>query len=128
MKKEPRKVKQWAEEAFEALEAAWVMLRDEYPVPSEDEKVQIVRFAPAIAALNRGISNKEEIREAYVFIYARTAETLCNKQENVPIPYSILFLLGYLDSHTSFGVLSEKKVDGVMEYLSQNYNIGSEPQ
>jgi len=128
MKKEPRKVKQWADEAFEALEAAWVMLRDEYPVPSEVEKVQIVRFAPAIAALNRGISNKKEIREAYDFIYARTAETLGNKHEDVPIPFSILFLLGYLDSHISFGVLSEKKVDGVMEYLSQNYDIGSEPQ
>jgi len=128
MKKEPRKVKQWAEEAFEALEAAWVMLRDEYPALSEDEKVQIVRFAPAIAAMNRGISNKEEIREAYDFIYVRTAESLCNKQEDVSIPYSILFLLGYLDSHVSFGVLSEKKVDGIMEYLSQNYNIGYELQ
>jgi len=128
MKKEPRKVKQWAEEAFEALEAAWVMLRDEYPALSEDEKVQIVRFAPAIAAMNRGISNKEKMREAYDFIYVRTAESLCNKQEDVSIPYSILFLLGYLDSHVSFGVLSEKKVDGIMEYLSQNYNIGYELQ
>jgi len=128
MKKEPRKIKQWAGEAFEALEAAWVMLQDEYPALSEDDKVQIVRFAPAIAALNRGISNKEEIRKAYDFIYVRTAETLSNKHEDVPIPYSILFLLGYLESHTSFGVLSNNKVDEVMEYLSQNYNIRYEPQ
>ncbi len=128
MKKEPRKIKQWADEAFEALEAAWVMLRDEYPALSEDDKVQIVRFAPAIAALNRGISNKEEIRDAYDYIYTRTAEMLCNKQEDVPIPYSILFLLGYLESHISFGTLSEKKVDEIMEYLSQHYDIGYEPQ
>jgi len=128
MKKEPRKVKQWAEEAFEALEAAWVMLRDEYPALSEEEKVQIVRFAPAIAALNRGIDNKNKIREAYDFAYIRTAESLNNKREDIHIPYSILFLLGYLDSHISFGILGEQKVDGIMEYLSEHYDIGYEPQ
>jgi len=128
MKKEPRKAKQWAEEAFEALEAAWVMLRDEYPALSEEEKVQIVRFAPAIAALNRGINDKKEIREAYDFAYARTAESLANKREDILIPYSILFLLGYLDSHISFGFLSEQKLDGIMVYLSEHYNIDNELQ
>jgi hypothetical protein len=127
MKKLPRKIKQWADEAFEALEAAWVMLRDEYPQADVEEKLQIMRFAPAIAAMNRGIGDKKSIREAYDLIYARTAAELSNKEDGVPIPYSILFLLGYLDSHLSFGVLSEKKVDAVMEYLSQNYDIVYEP-
>jgi len=36
-------------------------------------------------------------------------------------------LLGYLDAHISFGLLSEKKADEIMAYLSEHYNISYEP-
>jgi hypothetical protein len=127
MKKLPRKAKQWAEEAYNALDVAWSLLGEEYSNPDENEKLELVRFAPAIAGMNRGISNKKNVKEAYTFIYERTAEDLRNKEEEEPILYSIQFLLAYLDSHISFGVLSEKKVDEIMEYLSEHYDISYEP-
>lgn len=127
MKKEPRKTKQWAKEAYDALDIAWGLLREECACPSEDEKLEIVRFAPAIAGMNRGISDKAKIQQAYNFIYNRTAEDMRNKGEGEPILYSILFLLGYLDAHISFGLLSETKADEIMAYLSEHYNISYEP-
>lgn len=127
MKKEPRKTKQWAKETYDALDIAWGLLREEYACPSEDEKLEILRFAPAIAGMNRGISDKAKIQQAYNFIYNRTAEDMRNKGEGEPILYSILFLLGYLDAHISFGLLSEKKADEIMAYLSEHYNISYEP-
>ena len=127
MKKQPRKVKQWADEAYGALDIAWGLLKEEYANPDENEKLELVRFAPAIAGMNRGISNKGQIKDAFNFVLERTALDLENKDEGEPLHYSILFLLGYLDAHISFGVLNEKKVDGVMEYLSQNYDINYEP-
>ena len=127
MKKEPRKTKQWANETYEALDIAWGLLREQYACPNEDEKLELVSFAPAIAGLNRGISDKAKIQQAYNFIYNRTAEDMRNKGEGEPILYSILFLLGYLDAHISFGLLSEKKADEIMAYLSEHYNISYEP-
>lgn len=127
MKKQPRKTKQWAEEAYSALGVAWDLLSKEYPNANDEEKLEVVSFAPAIAGLNRGISNRTRIKNAYEFIYERTVEDLRNKEKDDPFNYSILFLLGYLDSHISFGILSEKKVDEIMEYMSDNYNISYEP-
>ena len=127
MRKQPRKIKHWADEAYAALDVAWGLLREEYPNADENQKLELVRYAPAIAGMYRGIHNKNKIQEAFAFVYERTAEDIRNKEEGDPILYSILFLLGYLDSHIIFGVLSEKKVDEIMEYLSENYDMSYEP-
>jgi hypothetical protein len=127
MKKQPRKTKQWADEAYSSLVIAWKLLKEEYSNPNENETLELVRFAPAIAGTNRGIADKNIVKKAYDFIYERIATDLKNKEEDEPIHYSIMFLLAYLDSHISFGVLSEKKVDDIMEYLSEHYDINYEP-
>lgn len=127
MKKQPQKIKHWAKEAFDALETAWGLLREEYPNPDENQKLELIRFAPAIAGMNRGILEEKAIKAAFDFVYERTAEDLDNKDDDEPIHYSILFLLGYLDSHISFGILSEKKMDQIMEHLSDHYDINYEP-
>jgi len=127
MKKQPRKTKQWADEAYQALNIAWELLHEEHPNPDENEKLGLVRFAPAIAGLNRGISDKKTIMAAYDFIYERTVEDLRNRGEDESIYYSIMFLLGYLDAHISFGVLNENKGYEIMEYLSAHYDVSDEP-
>ena len=127
MKKEPRKIKHWAEEAYDALETAWGLLREEYPSPDEKEKLELIRFAPVIAGMNRGVMDENSVKEAYAYVYERTAVDLGNRDDDEPIHFSVLFLLGYLESHISFGILTEKKVDQIMEHLSNNYDITYEP-
>jgi len=127
MKKQPRKTKQWADEAYQALEMAWELLHEEYSNPDEDQKLELVRFAPAIAGLNRGISDKKTIMAAYNFIHERTVEDLRNRGEDEPIYYSIMFLLGYIDAHISFGAINENKGYEIMEYLSEHYDVSDEP-
>ena len=76
MKKPPRKTKHWAEESYKALGAAWALLIEEYPNPSEIEKLGIINYGPALAALNRGIDNKKSVSAAYSFTMNRAAEDM----------------------------------------------------
>ena len=111
----------WAAEAFDALEIAWGLIGEKYPNPSEDEKLELMSFAPAIASMNRGIKNKDLIKKAYKFVLQRAEEDFKVKDPGEPIYYSVLFLLGYLDSHIAFGIITEKRSEDIMDYLSHNY-------
>ena len=123
MKKLPRKVKQWANEAFDSLSKATALSSDEPPNPEYDEVLSLFSYCVPIAAMNRGIESADQIREANRFVVDRLATDLKAKQPGEPIDRCIYFLLGYLDAHISFGILSERKVDEIMQYLSENYEI-----
>lgn len=109
MTKTPRKTKHWAEEAYDALHVAWRLLREEHPNPSEYEKLELSGFAPVIAGTRRGITGRDDVQKAYAFVFDRLADDLRRTREGELVHCSILFLLGYLDAHISFGVLSEKR-------------------
>ena len=123
MKKSPRKIKQWASEAFESLNKAKALSNDERANPEYDEVLNLFSYCVPIAAMNRGIENSGQIGEANLFVLERLRVDLEAKQPGEPIDRSIFFLLGYLDSHISFGILSERKMDEIMQYLSDNYDI-----
>jgi len=123
MKKLPRKNKQWAKEAYGALETAWGLLKEEYSLPNEEQKKKLISFAPAIAGLNRGIKDKEIIKKAYDTVLENFEIDLSNKEIGEPTHYSICFLLAYLDTLVSFGIIEEKKSDKIMEILSSDYDI-----
>jgi len=126
MKKLPRKNKQWAKEAYNALETAWGLLKEEYPFPNEEQKKELISFAPTVASMNRGIKDKEVIKIAYDKVLENFEIDLSNKETGEPICYSICFLLAYLDSLVSFGIIEEKKSDEIMEILSSDYNINDQ--
>ena len=123
MKKIPKKTKQWASEAYESLEKAIVLFREEFPDPSEEDKLELIRYALPFAALNRGIRDKSIVKKASEYVLDNLAADFQAKEENEPIYHSISFLLAYLDSHVSFGKISENKAEEIMEYLSENYEI-----
>lgn len=123
MKKTPRKIKQWALEAYDSLEKAIILFYEEYPNPSEEEKLELISFAVLFAAMNRGIDNKAVINKANTYILENLTRDFQAKEEDEPIYHSISFLLAYLDAHIAFGELSEGKADDIMAYLSENYQI-----
>lgn len=126
MEKKPRKSKQWAKEASGALDVAWGLLREKHPVPTEEQKIGLIDFAPPIAALNRGISDKELVGHAYTYAVEKFARDFHSRDTSEPMNYSISFLLAYLDSQVSFGFLTGAKAEDAMQYLSDHYDLSFE--
>ena len=123
MSKSRPKIIQLAEESYVALEVAWKLLRDHFPSLQEEQKIELIGYAPELAAMHRNINNKEKIDEALRAVCESLAEDLKRKDEDEPIYYSICFLLAYLESNMLFGHISEKESDETMEYLCDNYDI-----
>ena len=123
MKKQPKKIKQWAKECYESLEKAIVLFREEYPNPSEEDKLELISFAVPFAAMNRGVRDKKQVELANEYVLERLAIDFGNKEEGEPTHHSICFLIAYLDAHIVLGFLSELKTDDIMEELTENYEI-----
>ncbi len=123
MKKTPKNTEQWAEESYISLEVSWKLLKEHYPSLKEDEKIEIIGYAPELAAMYRGIDDKEEIDEVLKAVCQTLAQDLKLKEENEPIHYSINFLLSYLESNMLFGFISERETEQIMECLCENYDI-----
>ncbi|MEW7976297.1 MAG: hypothetical protein AB2814_02230 [Candidatus Sedimenticola endophacoides] len=119
----PRKRKHWAKEALQALDLGWELLYKEYPQPNEEQKLELVSFAPMAAGLNRAVDDEALIQEAYLFTYERLSDDLLNRDPEEPVLHSVLFLLAYLDAHISFGLLSERRADEIMAYISEHCEI-----
>ena len=123
MKELPINTSQWAEESYIALEVAWKLLKDHYPSLKENEKIELIGYAPDLAAMHRNINDKEEIDEALNAVCQTLAEYLKRKEEDEPIFYSVNFLLSYLESNMLFGFISERESEIIMEFLCENYDI-----
>ena len=126
MKKTPRKIKQWAEEAYESLEKALVLFYEEYPEPTDNEKLALISYSIPFAAMNRGIQDKSTVGAANDLALENLRHDFQVKEPDEPISCSICFLLAYLDAHLSFGILNQKKMDDIMSYLSENFQISIE--
>jgi hypothetical protein len=123
MKKLPKKSKQWAKEAYGALDIAWGLLQEKHLHPDDGQKLLLLEFAPPIAAVNRGISDKARVEKASDFAFDNFKIDFENREMDEPVKYSICFLLAYLDCHVSFGIITEAKAQDVMHYLMNNYDV-----
>jgi hypothetical protein len=123
MKKLPKKNKQWAEEAYEALLKAFTLFNEEYSNPTDEDKFELISYAPLFAAMNRGIKGGDKLNHANEFVLDNLKADFDLKEPDEPVRHSICFLLAYLDTQVSFGYISEMKSDEIMEFLSQNYEI-----
>ena len=123
MKKTPENIEQWAEESYIALEVAWKLLRDHFPSLKENEKIELIGYAPELAAMHRDINDEEEIDEALKAVCLSLAKDIRLKDDDEPMHYSINFLLSYLESNMLYGFISERESEQIMEALCDNYDI-----
>lgn len=120
--KTPRKNKQWAKESLKSLEKAWEIARAENENLDHESLQYFYKYAPMLCAINRKIKNKNEISKLANFAIKNRLEDFEVEPETVE-NYSINFLLAYLDSHVSLGVISENKVFEIMDYIVDNYEL-----
>lgn len=122
----PENIKQWADEAYVSFEKALMLFKDEFPVPTEEQKMELVKFATPFAAMNRDIRDDAVVKEAYNYVLKQLDEELEVTDQDEIVQYSTLFLLAYLDSHVAFRLLGEKEAEDVMEFLCKNYKINED--
>ena len=97
------------------MEVAWLQLKEDYPDLLENEKIEIIGYAPELAAMHRGIDDKTLIYETLKTVCRTLAEDLNRKDKGEPVFYSINFLLSYLESNTLFGYISESESEKIMD-------------
>ena len=118
----PRKTKQWAKEAIDALKLAWQLAEAEHGELNHQAKEHLYKYGPMFCAKNRRIREKSNIK-------AMAEYAIRDRFEDFEIDpeaknnYSINFLLAYLDSHVYLKLLSKNKVHEIMEFITENYEI-----
>lgn len=123
MKELPENIDKWAEETYVSLEVAWKLLKDHYPLLKESEKIELIGYAPELAAMHRDINDKALIDKTLKSVCQILAEDLKRKDEDEPIYYSINFLLAYLESNKLFGYISEREIELIIDNLCENFDI-----
>ncbi len=125
LKKIPRKTKQWAKEAYCSLQIAIAQFNDEYPSPTEDDKLTLLRDSVSSAVANREIWDKTVISFANEFVLDTFCEELQHGEGDEAIDYATFFIRGYIAAHISFGHIDNKKSDEVLHYINDNCDIPS---
>jgi len=123
MKALPENIEQWAEEAYVALEVAWKLLKEEYPSLKENEKIELIGYAPDLAGMHRGITDKEKLNETLEAVCETLTDDLNRNDDGEPVHYSICFLLAYLESNILFGFINKRKSEEIMECLCEKFPI-----
>lgn len=121
MKKLPRKIKQWAAEAYEALENAWLLWSEDYPLLTESDRLMLMSYAVPIAATNRGVDKKEALQSASEIVLDNFRSDIDVIEVDEPIDYSMCFLIAYLDAQQAWGFINEVKSEHVMSYLVDHF-------
>jgi hypothetical protein len=115
----PRKIKQWAREAVNALGSAVRLAVSEYGELNQQTQQHLYKYCPMLCAKKRGIKDKDQIvRISRYSLGERLSDFNIDPESKEH--YSINFLLAYLDSHVALDVISEQKVHEVMEYIVEN--------
>jgi len=131
----PEGVSQWASDAYKALEKALIAFEEDYPDPDEEERLELIGYAAELAAQARGITDPKRIDEADEYAVDNVLADLDSEaaeqeddgwkqtHNDEGLQYPILFLLCYLDTHVSFGLLKENKLEAIMDNLIENYEL-----
>lgn len=97
----PRKIKQWAREAVNALGSAVRLAVSEYGELNQQTQQHLYKYGPMLCAKNRGIKDKDQIvRISRYSLGERLSDFNIDPESKEH--YSINFLLAYLDSHVAF--------------------------
>ena len=115
----PRRNKQWAREAVNALDLAYRLAESEYGELNQQAKQNLYKYGPMLCAKNRGIKDKDQIVSISRYSIGERLGDF-NIDPESKEHYSINFLLAYMDSHVALEVISEQKVHEVMEYIVEN--------
>lgn len=117
MSQTPTKPQQWAQEAQGALQIALKLLEEDKHQPLlEEQKSELFKYAPVLAAYNRGIRDESKVRDMAKFAFKRRLDDERFESESAS-DNEVNFYIAYLDAHIVIDELKESDTDSIMEYL-----------
>ncbi len=118
----PRKNKQWAAEAYDALTMAWRLAAAEHGEMTSDAKQHLYKYAPLFCVRNRGIKDKDQLRKIAHYSFGRCLAAIQQDPSRAD-RYAVNFLLAYLDAHVALELLTEQRAGEVMRQLMESYEL-----
>jgi hypothetical protein len=113
----PASPKQWAQEVQSALQMALKLLEeDKGQSLVEEQKSELFKYAPVLAAYNRNIRDENMVMNMAKFAFKRRLDDKQLEGDD-SAGNNIHFYLAYLDAHVAIDELNEPTVDSIMEYL-----------
>lgn len=122
--KTPRKTKQWAAEAFDALTVAWRLAAAESGDLTLDARQHLYKFAPLFCARNRCLNDKAQLRKIAHYSFGRRLSAIQQDPSRID-HYATNFLIAYLDAHIALELLTSQRATEIMNHLIDNYEVGS---
>ena len=120
--KPPTKNKDWAKEVMDSLNMAVEMVVTRDPDLSRDSLENVYQYGPWLCLKNRGVTDAVLGEEVTAYAIEERVKDFEIEPDDT-LNYSVNFLLAYLDSHVFLQIISEKKMDEIMAYIIDNYEI-----
>ena len=119
MSETPISPKQWANEAQGALQMALKLLEEDKHQPLlEEHKNELFKYAPVLAAYNRGIRDETKVADMAKFAFKRRLEDT-RIDDDAPRSNEINFYIAYFDAHMVLDELKKPDIDTILEYLTK---------
>jgi len=118
----PKTNKNWAKEAIDSLNTAVEIAVTKDPYLSRESLENIYQYGPEFCLRNRGIT---DVHQAMKVTQLALEERIrgFEIEPDDKLNYSANFILAYLESHVHLEIFPEKKVDEIMLYIMDNYEI-----
>ena len=112
----PRKNKHWAQEIEKALEASISSLTS----LDELSKQSLFKLAVPHIIRNRGLSKKDVPRDLGKDYMAECEQGLKVDPEAIK-HYETQFIIAYVDAHREMGLINERKLDEIVEFVLHHH-------
>ena len=113
------KAEHWAQEAQDALQMATKLLEEDKHQPLlEEHKSELFKYAPVLAAYNRGIRDENKVAEMAKYAFKRRTDNIHLKSD-FRSSDEMNFYIAYLDAHVVINELNRSDIDSIMEFLSR---------
>jgi hypothetical protein len=115
----PTNPKQWAQEAQGALQMALKLLEEDKHQPLlEEHKNELFKYAPVLAAYNRGIRDETKVADMAKFAFKRRLDD-SRPDDDVSNSNEINFYIAYFDAHMAIDELKKSDIDTILDYLTK---------
>lgn len=123
MKDYPQNTKEWADEAYFAMKAAWDVITQNNPFPNDAKKETLVDLAVTMTCDNRDISDPKFIAHAQDYAKSQFLVDYESRNPLDKINFSLCFILAYFDAHQSLSLIKEDVAESALTLLRNNYDL-----
>ena len=116
----PRKNKHWKNEISGAISESIQLAKVEHGTLSTAAKENLFKYAAIFAAKNRSVQSRESKISMSRYAAQERARAFLHSPGDIA-NYEINFMLAYLDAHRCLNLISEKKLQEIMVFMTTEF-------